>query len=127
MKKQKAKKESFEVFAKYMSNGVGKAWVFYLAFIFVFAWLITGPMFQFSDTWQLIINSVSSAVTFLMVFIIQHTQNRETQIINLKLDEIIKSIKDASNTAITMDDLSNKDLENMQKYYEKIKDKKTGE
>ena len=126
MKKTKSKGR-FEIFAKHISYGVGKAWVFLLAFIFVISWLISGPFFKFSDTWQLIINSVSSAVTFLMVFIIQHTQNRETEILNLKLDEIIKSIKAADNKTFNLEKLSNEDLKALEKHYKKMIDKKTGE
>jgi low affinity Fe/Cu permease len=128
IKKKKTKsKGAFEIFAKTVSIQVGKAWVFWLAFSFVFLWLISGPIFKFSDTWQLIINSVSSAVTFIMVFIIQHTQNRETEILNLKLDALIESIRDADNKSINLDDLSNKDLERLENKYKRLKNKKTGE
>lgn len=117
----------FERFAKPVSDHVGKAWVFLFAFSFVAFWLFSGPFFDFSDTWQLIINSVSSAVTFLMVFIIQHTQNRETKILNLKLDEIIKAIQAADNKTLNLAQLSNEDLKKIEKKYTKIKNKKTGE
>jgi low affinity Fe/Cu permease len=120
-------KDYFAIFAKIISEGVGKAWVFLIAFMFVILWLISGPFFNFSDTWQLILNTVSSAVTFLMVFVIQHTQNREISILNLKLDEIIKSTKEANNASIDLERLSTKDLKKLEKEYERINQKRTKE
>ncbi|WP_051555183.1 low affinity iron permease family protein [Legionella fairfieldensis] len=116
-------KKLFPVFAKWISEEVGKAWVFIFSLSFVIGWLILGPLFKFSDTWQLIINSVSSAVTFLMVFLIQNTQNRENKILNLKLDEIIKATKTANNNSLDLEKLSTKELKRLEKAYQKLGDK----
>lgn len=94
--------------------------MFVLALVLVTAWLLTGPLFDFSDTWQLIINTATTIITFLMVFLIQNTQNRDAQAIHLKLDELIRSIKDARNTLIDVEDLSEEDLQQLQQAFLKL-------
>lgn len=89
---------------------VGSAYAFLLALTVVVVWAITGPMFGFSDTWQLVINTGTTIVTFLMVFLIQNTQNRDSKSIHLKLDELITSTKGASNSFLDLDNLSDDEL-----------------
>jgi low affinity Fe/Cu permease len=128
MKKKKENQSNgfFVVFAKYISDGVGQSWVFLMALLLVLIWLFSGPFFHFSDTWQLVLNTVSSAVTFLMVFLIQHTQNRDTTILNLKLDELIKSLDTADNTSIDLEKLSNEELKKLEQDFKKLCDRKMG-
>jgi len=84
---------------------LGSAWAFAGAVLVILVWLLTGPTFHFSDTWQLIINTGTTIVTFLMVFLIQNTQNRDAKATQLKLDEIIRAIKGARNTLVDLEDL----------------------
>jgi len=92
------------------ANGSGRPWAFGIAGCFVAGWLVTGPVFHFSDTWQLVMNTMSSIVTFLMVFLIQNTQNRESTALQLKLDELIRTT-DARNKLIGIEQLSEPELE----------------
>jgi low affinity Fe/Cu permease len=96
-------RDAFHVFARQSSNVLGNAWAFIAAIVIIVVWGCTGPMFHFSDTWQLIINTGTTIVTFLMVFLIQNTQNRDAWAIRLKLDEIIKSIDQAQNEMIDIE------------------------
>src|SRR6185369_6337791 len=84
-------------------------------------WGVTGPHFHYSDTWQLVVNTSTTIITFLMVFLIQNTQNRDTRAINLKLDEIIRSHKHARNELIDIEKLNDKELEELTQHYEKIR------
>lgn len=100
---------------------VGTSWAFFVAVALVMAWLLSGPLFGFSDTWQLVINTATTIVTFLMVFLIQNTQNRDARAIHLKLDEIIRSHKGAHNEMIDIEDLSDEELAEISKRYESIR------
>ncbi|HHF7344976.1 TPA: low affinity iron permease family protein [Legionella feeleii] len=118
----KAKNDSnhFNNFAKRVSLAVGHSGCFIIALSLVFIWLITGPLFHFSDTWQLIINTGTTIITFLMVFLIQNTQNRDTKILNLKIDELIKTKKNARNSILDLDKLSDEDLRKLEEEYKKL-------
>ena len=105
------------------SQLVGTSWMFLLALGGIAVWALTGPMFHFSDTWQLIVNTATTIVTFLMVFLIQNTQNRDARAIHLKLDEIIRSIHQAHNEMIDIEKLSDEELEELAKHYEQIRNK----
>ncbi len=106
------KKQSvFTKFAKWTSSASGKPTTFILAVLIIVVWAVTGPLFGFSDTWQLVINTGTTIVTFLMVFLIQNTQNRDTMAIQLKLDELICSLTEARDEMIDVEDLDEKDLE----------------
>src|SRR3990172_4352041 len=96
--KRKVIKEIFRKLAHKASEAAGTAWAFVLAASVILVWALTGPLFHYSDTWQLVINTGTTVLTFLMVFLIQNTQNREAKAIHLKLDELILSIKGARNT-----------------------------
>ncbi len=128
MPKEKIKHNplNFAVFTQMVSDAVGSFWSFIVASLFVITWLVSGPFFKFSDTWQLVINTSTTIITFLMVFIIQHTQNRDVEILNLKLDELIKSNKSARNSSIDLKKLSDEELEKLEQEYKKICNKRTG-
>jgi low affinity Fe/Cu permease len=114
--------DSFHLFATKASAAVGTKWAFLTAMLAILAWILSGPRFHYSDTWQLVINTGTTIVTFLMVFLIQNTQNRDARAIHLKLDEIIHSIKLAHNDMIDIENLSDKELEALSKKYEVIRE-----
>src|SRR3990172_8478754 len=106
--------DKFRHFATRISAIVGSPWAFILAVTVILAWALSGPLFDFSDTWQLVINTSTTVVTFLIVFLIQNTQNRDARAIHLKLDELIRSVKDARNTLIDLENLSDEEIERLQ-------------
>jgi low affinity Fe/Cu permease len=110
----------FTRFARWTANHAGRPSAFVLAAVVVVAWAITGPLFDFSDTWQLVINTGTTIVTFLMVFLIQNTQNRDSQALHLKLDELIRAKKGARNSLLDLDDLSDEELAKIRTSFAKI-------
>ena len=100
-------------FSKSLSVAAGKASTFTVAVALIVAWAVTGPFFGYSDTWQLIINTTTTIITFLMVFLIQNTQNRDTEAIQVKLDEIIRAIEGAHNELLNVENLDEEDLDNL--------------
>jgi low affinity Fe/Cu permease len=112
--------ELFRLFAQKTSQLVGSSWAFILAVLIIVAWAITGPVFHYSDTWQLVINTGTTIITFLMVFLIQNTQNRDAKAIHLKLDELIKGVKGARTGLVNLEQLSDADLERLQKEFERL-------
>jgi low affinity Fe/Cu permease len=114
-------KDWFGPLANATSGWLGSRWGFGAAAIFILVWALTGPIFHYSDTWQLIINSVTNIVTFLMVFLLQNTQNRDAKAINLKLDELIFSISSAKDQMIDIEKLSDRELDQMASKYERIR------
>jgi len=112
---------SFHTFAGRASLLVGSKWAFTSAVLIIVLWVLLGPYFHFSDTWQLVVNTATTIVTFLIVFLIQNTQNRDARAIHLKLDEIIHSLKHARNEMIQIEHLSDADLETLTKNFEKIR------
>lgn len=110
----------FGKFSKAISNVLGKPISFSLALIAILLWLFLGVYYSFSDSWQLVINTVTTIITFLMVFLIQNTQNRDTLALHLKLDEIIKAVKGAHNEMVDIEALSDEELEAIHAHYEKI-------
>jgi low affinity Fe/Cu permease len=113
-------RELFRKFAHATSQAVGSSWAFILAFLIIVVWAVTGPMFHYSDTWQLVINTGTTIVTFLMVFLIQNTQNRDAKAIHLKLDELIKGVKGARTGLVNLEQLSDADLERLHKEFERL-------
>src|SRR4051812_15614950 len=95
--------ESFRKFAHATAEKMGSSWAFLFSVLIIVAWLCSGPFFHYSDTWQLIINTSTTIVTFLMVFLIQNTQNRDATAIHLKLDELIRAVKGARNDLICLE------------------------
>jgi low affinity Fe/Cu permease len=100
---------------------VGTKWAFIIALTVIIGWALLGPYFHYSDTWQLVVNTATTIVTFLMVFLIQNTQNRDAKAINLKLDEVIRAIRRASNEMIDIEKLSDEELEELAGQFEKIR------
>ena len=119
--KQKVNKLSqfFNRFSAAITKATGSAYAFIIAVVVVIIWGITGPIFNFSDTWQLVINTGTTIITFLMVFIIQHSQNKDTIALQLKLNELIAASQ-ASNKLISVEDLTDEELEIMKKFYEHL-------
>ena len=112
----------FTAFASQAAKMVGSYWAFLLALAIVIIWGVTGPMFHYSDTWQLVINTGTTIITFLMVFLIQNTQNRDAKAMHLKLDELISSVKAAHNEMINIEDLTDEQLEEIAAFYRKKKE-----
>src|ERR1017187_4051881 len=102
--------EVFRKFAHAISNIVGSSWWFIIAVVVVVAWGIAGPVYHYSDTWQLVINTVTSVITFLMVFLIQNTQNRDAKAIQLKLNELLRAVKGARTGLVNLESLSDEEL-----------------
>jgi len=112
---------TFSRFATRSAGVVGAPWAFIAALASVVIWLVVGPRFGFSDAWQLVMNSWSNVITFLMVFLIQNSQNRDSKAINLKLDEVIRATQHAENEMIDIEKLSDHQLEELAKRYERIR------
>ena len=115
--------DAFRISAKHSSMVLGSAWTFASAILIIAIWGLTGPMFHYSDTWQLIINTGTTIVTFLMVFLIQNTQNRDAKAAHLKLDELIRALKGARNELIDLEKLADEDLANLEKQFERVRKK----
>lgn len=127
MEQQKSKKSGkfslfFEEFASKITYVSGRPISFLVAIAFVMGWAISGYIFHFSDTWQLVINTVTSIITFLMVFLIQQAQNKDSQAIQLKLNEVVAALKGASNRLINVEDLSDEELKVLKSYYDQLSD-----
>jgi low affinity Fe/Cu permease len=112
--------EFFRKFAAKSSEVVGSSWAFLCAVLIIIVWGLSGPVFGFSDTWQLVINTGTTIITFLMVFLIQNTQNRDAKGIHLKLDELIKATKGARNHMMDLDKLSDAQLKELEEEYKRI-------
>ena len=113
--------DAFRVFARRSASILGSAWAFGGAVLVIAVWLITGPTFHFSDTWQLIINTATTIITFLMVFLIQNTQNRDAKAVHLKLDEMIRALKGARNQLVDLEDLSDEDLKKLEEQFQQLR------
>jgi low affinity Fe/Cu permease len=118
-----AVQDAFRVFARRSSMVLGSPWAFAAAILVILVWALTGPMFHFSDTWQLIINTGTTIVTFLMVFLIQNTQNRDAKAVHLKLDEIIRALENARDELVDLEKLSDEDLKQLEKQFERVRQK----
>jgi low affinity Fe/Cu permease len=114
---------AFRVFARRSAAMLGSAWAFGGAVFVILVWILTGPTFHFSDTWQLIINTATTIVTFLMVFLIQNTQNRDAKAVHLKLDEMIRALKGARNQLVDLEDLSDEELKNLEEQFQRLRKK----
>jgi low affinity Fe/Cu permease len=115
--------DAFRVFARKSSAILGSAWAFAIALLIIVIWAATGPTFHYSDTWQLIINTGTTIVTFLMVFLIQNTQNRDSKAMHLKLDEIIRSLKNARNELVDLEELADEDLKRLEEQFRRVRQK----
>jgi low affinity Fe/Cu permease len=119
--RKQGKGDAFGKFAAFASGWLGSKWAFVVALVVIVVWAVTGPLFHYSDTWQLVINTGTTIITFLMVFIIQNTQNRDARAINLKLDELIHSIDKARNQMMDIENLSDEELDLIHAKYEKMR------
>ena len=99
---------------------MGSAWAFLLALAVILAWAITGPVFGFSDTWQLVINTGTTIITFLMVFLIQNTQNRDAQAIHLKLDELIRASPNTRTSLVDLEELTDEELDELHREFQEL-------
>src|SRR5438132_865628 len=116
-------RDAFRIFARRSAIMLGSAWAFVGAVLVILVWLLTGPTFHFSDTWQLIINTGTTIITFLMVFLIQNTQNRDAKAMHLKLDEVIRALKGARNQLVDLEDLSDQELKKLEEQFQRLRKK----
>jgi low affinity Fe/Cu permease len=116
-------RDLFRQLAERTAHAVGSPWAFVLALVTIAVWSVTGPYFKYSDTWQLFINTGTTIVTFLMVFLIQNTQNRETRIVALKLDELLRGVEGARTGLVQLDHMSDEELETVQQEFTRLRDK----
>ena len=110
----------FASFCQALSNWAGSSKTFIAAIVLIIIWALTGPFFHYNDTWQLIINTSTTIITFLMVFLIQNTQNRDNDILHIKIDELLRVSKDAQNAVLSLDGLDRKELEKLRQEYRDI-------
>ena len=128
MKRKTPKRPAgFEKISILVTKASGSTAAFIIAFFIIIAWLISGPLFKFSDTWQLVINTGTTIVTFLMVFLIQRSQNKDSIALHLKLNELIVAQEIASNRLIAVEDISEEDLKVLQKFYQHLAEKTKNE
>ena len=113
---------TFSKFAQALSKWTGSPSTFLVAIVLICVWAATGPFFHFNDTWQLIINTSTTIITFLMVFLIQNTQNRDTDQLHIKIDELLRVTKDAQNAVLSLDNLDQKELHELRKKYKAMGD-----
>ena len=115
--------DAFHRLSVKIANKLGNAWAFYIALLTIIAWAVSGPFFHFSDTWQLVINTGTTIVTFLMVFVIQNTQNRDGRAMQLKLDELINATRSARSEFVDIEDLTDAELDELQGQFREIHEK----
>lgn len=112
--------EIFRKFAHRSSEAVGSPISFIMALIIVIGWAVVGPVYNYSDTWQLVINTGTTIITFLMVFLIQNTQNRDTKVIQIKIDELIRAVDTARNQLLDLENLDDDELVRLQKQFARL-------
>jgi low affinity Fe/Cu permease len=115
--------EWFRHLSHVLADAFGSSWSFFAAAIFIVVWAVTGPLFGFSDAWQLIANTVTNVVTFLMVFIIQSSQNRDTRATQLKLDELLRAVANARSSLINLESLSDEEMNRLQQQFERLRER----
>lgn len=111
---------NFSKFSETLSKWTGNARTFQIALLLILLWGLSGPYFHFNDTWQLIINTSTTIITFLMVFIIQNTQNRDNDILHIKIDELLRVTKEAQNATLDLEDLGSRELKTLRDEYERL-------
>ena len=126
-KKPPTLRDRFHHFSRVTSDAVGSGWAFLVALGIVFVWGLTGPFFHFSDTWQLVINTSTTIVTFIMVFLIQSTQNRDAKAVHLKLDELIRAVSGARNNLLDLEKLPEEELEALAKQFAELRKRASAE
>jgi low affinity Fe/Cu permease len=113
----------FRTFAIHAANALGSSWMFLINVVLIVVWLAAGPFFNYSDSWQLLVNTGTTVLTYLAVFLIQNTQNRDAKAIHLKLDELIKGVEGARTHLVNLENLDDDELENLQKEFERLRKK----
>jgi low affinity Fe/Cu permease len=114
-------KEFFRKLARHVSSAIGSPYAFVVACLCVIAWAACGPVFDYSDTWQLVINTTTTIATFLVVFMIQNTQNRDSKALHLKLDELIHAMKGARNSLVDLEDLPDEELTRLEAEFKRLR------
>ena len=115
--------ETFRKFASKTSEIVGSPWAFIVAVVLIALWAVSGSVFGFSDTWQLIANTITTLITTLVVFLIQNTQNRDAKAIHLKLDELLRGVEGARTSMVDLEDLSDEDLKKLQDEFQRLRER----
>ncbi len=113
----------FRKFSMAAANALGSSWMFIANIVLILIWLVSGPFFRYSDTWQLIVNTATTVFTYLAVFLIQNTQNRDAKAIHLKLDELIKGTEGARTHLVNLENLTDEQLESLQKEFTRLRTK----
>jgi low affinity Fe/Cu permease len=113
-------REKFRRFSNGASRMVGSPWAFLLSCVAIVVWACMGPIYRYSNTWQLVINTGTTIVTFLMVFLIQNTQNRDARAVHLKLDELIRAMKGARNNLVNLEEMTDEELDTLQEQFQKV-------
>ncbi|HEX9493861.1 MAG TPA: low affinity iron permease family protein [Thermoanaerobaculia bacterium] len=119
-------KSIFRIFADKTAELTGSSWAFFLMVVLTAVWFAAGPAFHFSDTWQLTMNTFASQVTFLVAFLLQNTQNRDTQALQLKLDELIRATRGARNTLLDLERMSDEELARLKDEFERLSRSRSG-
>jgi len=119
--------ELFRKFARKISEVLGRAEVFLGAVVLIVVWAVLGPLYHYSDTWQLVINTATTIVTFLMVFLIQNTQNRDAKAIQLKLDELLRGVQGARTGLVRLEELSDEELKELESSFERLRSREAPE
>jgi low affinity Fe/Cu permease len=114
-------RDAFHNFAHGCAHVTGSVWAFLFACIVIVVWLVTGPIFNFSDTWQLVINTATTIITFLMVFLIQNTQNRDARALHLKIDELLRAVGEARTGLVNLEKLSEAELDDLEAEFERVR------
>jgi low affinity Fe/Cu permease len=113
--------EFFRAFARRSADRFGSSWTFFVAIVMVMVWAALGPIYHYSDTWQLVINTGTTIITFLMVFLIQNTQNRDSKAVHLKLDELLRGVKGARTGLVRLEGLTDAELADLEREFENLK------
>jgi low affinity Fe/Cu permease len=116
-------KSLFHSFAHRVAEAVGSPWAFFIGLLVIIIWAITGPAFGYSDTWQLVINTGTTIITFLMVFLIQHTQNRDSRAVHLKLDELIRAVGSARNRLVNLEEWTDEELAHLEVEFRRLRER----
>ncbi len=120
-------RNKFRICSQWIALQAGSPTAFLLASASIVVWALLGPVFHFSDTWQLVINTATTIITFLMVFLIQNTQNRDTRALHLKLDELLRGVEGARTGLVSLENLSDEELDRLQREFEKMRKRLPGE
>ena len=115
--------EAFRKFANKTSDAMGSPWAFIAAVLLILGWALSGPVFGFSEVWQLVINTGTTIITFLMVFLIQNTQNRDAKAMHLKLDELLRGVEGARTSMVDLEDLSDEELKKLQNEFQRLRER----